>query len=215
MKKHAWLSILIGFVLLLGCSFSAYAEEPLPDAIRDKLSGAKITHSAFWNGPDSTWFILIRTPEEKNLLLCFEQQDSKWVQSFQTSAAVPQGNVGVEALVITDKVRDFVYNRTLQGPILVILTDDGGHTSYQRSESGQWNLITVFFFDEQIHLDFDEESVTYRTLIDQDHDQFETVYGSFERDLEKVDINTIPRSPHQAKEALHHAQAQSDNKNEP
>ena len=108
----------------------------------------------------------------------------------------------MERLHITDQVRDFEYNRTWPGPILIILTDDGSYTSYQRSDSGRWELFRVFFQGEQVCMDFDDESVTFRTPIDQDHSRVETVYGSFERDLRKVDINTIPRSPRQAQEML-------------
>ena len=54
-----------------------------------------------------------------------------------------------------------------------------------------------------------------RTPIDQGHDQFDTVHGSFERDLTRVDFNTIPRSPQQAQEALQDAQAQSGKDDQP
>ena len=198
MKKHGWLSILACFILIVEYVCSANATEQLPEEIRNVLSGAEITHSAFWEGPDSTWFVVIQTPDKTNTLLCFEQHDSKWVLSFQSNTALPQGNVGIEYFRITDKLEDFVYNRTWQGPILLILTDDGGYTSYQRSDSGQWNLFKVFYLDEQVHLDFDDDSIIFRTPIDQDHNKFETVHGSFERDLRKVDLNSIPRTPAQA-----------------
>ena len=97
----------------------------------------------------------------------------------------------------------------------MILTDDGGYTSYQRSDAGQWNLLKAFYLDEQIHLDFDDASITYRTPIDQNHDRFETVQGSFERDLTKVDIKTIPRSPQQAQQILDEAKSQSGNDHQP
>lgn len=210
-KKRNWLPILIGLVLITGMICPAQAEEQLPAEIKSTLAGTEITKTAYWESPGSTWFVLIRTRDSMNMLLCFEPHDGNWIQSFHTSTAVPQGKVNVELLHITDKVQDFVNNRTWPGPILMILTDDGGYTSYQRSDSGQWNLFKVFYPDEQIHLDFDDESVTYRTPIDQDHNKFETVYGSFERDLKKVDVNTIPRSPQQAQKILNEAQAQSDN----
>ncbi len=199
MKKHGWLSILIGFILMIGLICPVQAEEQLPAEIQNALAGMEIIRTAYWESPGSTWFVLIRTPDGINMLLCFELHDGNWIQSFHTSAAVPQGKPGVKRLFITDQVQDFVYNRTWTGPILMILTDDG-YTSYQRSASGQWELFKVFFHDEQIHLDFDDESVTYRTPIDQDHNRFETVHGTFERDLRKVDFNRIPRSPQQAQE---------------
>ena len=211
MKKRNWLAVLIGMILIIGMICPVQAGEQLPAEIKSALTGMEISQTAYWESPGSTWFVLIRTPDRMNMLLCFELHDGNWIQSFHTSTAVPQGKISVERLHITDKVQDFVYNRTWPGPILMILTDDGGYTSYQRSDSGQWNLFKVFYLDEQIHLDFDDESVTYCIPIDQDHNKFETVYGSFERDLKKIDINAIPRSPQQAQEVLNDAQAQSEN----
>lgn len=206
MKKNVWLSLLIGFILLIGCACSSYADKQLPEEILNVLSGKEITHSAFWDGPGSTWFVVIRTPDKTNVMLCFELRDSGWVQSFHTSAAVPQGNIGIKRIFITDKVEDFVYNRTWPGPILMILTDDGSYTSYQRSDSGRWNLFKVFYLDEQVHLDFDDDSIIFRAPIDQDHNKFEAVYGNFERDLRKIDLNGIPRTPAQAQKTMEEMQ---------
>ena len=60
----------------------------------------------------------------------------------------------------------------------------------------------MFYLEEQVHLDFDDESVKFRTPVDQDHSRIETVQGVFERDLRKVDLNCIPKSPQQALEML-------------
>ena len=204
-KSRNWLAILIGMLLMTGLICPSRAEKQLPEEIKSTLAGTEIIQTAYWESPGSTWFVLIRTPDGINVLSCFELRDGSWIRSFQTSAAVPQGRVIVERLHMTDKMQDFTNNRTWPGPILLILTDDGGYTSYQRSDSGQWNLFRVFYPDEQIHLDFDDGSVTYSTPIDQDHSGFETVYGVFERDLRKVDINMIPRSPRQAQEMLNDA----------
>lgn len=215
MRKCGWLSILIGFILIVGCVCSSCAENRLPEEIRNVLSGAEVTHSTFWEGPGSTWFVVIRAPDGTNILLCFEQHESGWVQSFHTSTALPQGKAGVKLIRITDKVQDFVYDRTWQGPILMILTDDGGYTSYQRSDSGQWNLFKVFYLDEQVHLDFDGDSIIFRTPVDQNHDKFETVSGSFERDLRKIDLNDIPRTPAQAQKMLEVMQAETEEETNP
>lgn len=193
---------LLGLTLAAFCVCPVLAEQPLSADIRYSMSGMEILHSAYWQSPGGTWFVLIRTPNGMNMLLCFELRDGVWVQSFHTSAAVPQGKAGVKRLYITDKVQDYVYNKTDFGPILLILTDDGGYYSYRRSDSGQWNLFKVFYQEEQVHLDFDDESVKFRTPVDQDHSRIETVQGVFERDLRKVDLNRIPRSPQQALELL-------------
>ena len=215
MKKRHWLVILIGMILMIGLIGPGRAEEQLPPEIKSALAGMEITQTAYWDKPGSTWFVLIRTPEELNALLCFELHDGTWIQSFHTSTAVPQGKTGVEHLHVTDKLRDFVDDRILPGPILLMMTDDGGYTSHQRSASGQWNLLKVFWIDEQVHLNFDDESVIFITPIDQDNNRFETVEGSFERDLRKVDINAIPRTPRQAQEMLKNMHSQSENDNQP
>ncbi len=215
MRRQKWLAILIGLILMVGLLFPAQAEEKLPAEIQGVLAGAEILKTAYWESPGSTWFVLIRMPDGMNVLLCFELHDGNWIQSFHTSAAVPQGNARVVRLHLTDTVRDYVYNRTWPGPILMILTDDGGYTSYQRSGSGLWELFKVFCPDEQVHLDFNNESVIFCSPIDQDHNRFETVYGSFERDLRKVELTSIPKSPQQAQEMLNEAQSQSENGNQP
>lgn len=215
MMKCKWISILIGFILIFGSICCSYADQQLPEEIRNILSGAEITHSAFWENPGSTWFVLIRTADEANILLCFTENGNQWIQSFHTSTAVPQGKDDIKLIHITDKLQDFVYNRTWPGPILMILTDDGSYTSYQRSDSGQWNLFKVFFQNEQVYLDFDDDSITYRTPIDQDHSKIETVYGNFERDLRKTDLNCIPRTPAQAQKVLEEMQSEAGNQTQP
>lgn len=200
MKKRCL--FLAGLILVVLCVCPVLAEQPLPADIRYSMTGMEILQSAYWESPGGTWFVLIRTPNGMYMLLCFELRDGVWIQTFHTSAAVPQGKAGVERLYITDKMQDFVYNKTDFGPILLILTEDGGYYSYQRSDSGQWNLFKVFYLEEQVHLDFDDDSVRFRTPVDQDHSRIETVQGTFERDLRKVDLTRIPRSPQQALEML-------------
>lgn len=209
MKRRRWPAILAVLILVSALAGIAQAEQPLPAEIGDLPAGAKILETAHWEGPGSTWFVLIRMPDGINMLLCFELRDGSWTEAFRTCAAVPQGHIGVEQLHITDKVQDYVYNRTWPGPILMILADDGSYTSYQRGDSGVWRLFKVFWYEEQIHLDFDGKSIIFNIPIDHDHSRFETVNGSFERNLEKVDLHRIPRSPQQAREIPDEAEPQS------
>ena len=199
-KKHCWLAVLIGLMLVLGFVCTAPAEDLLPAEIQETIGDLTVLKTVYWDSPGSTWFILARTPYGANILLCFVQEDNPWVRSFHTVAAVPQGENAVKLLYITKAVQDFINNRTTPGPILIILDRDGNYTSYQRSDSGQWNLLYVFWHDEQVYLEYSNDSVTFRTPIDQDHRQSVTVPGAFERDIRNVDINAIPRSPQQAQE---------------
>ena len=180
MKKRC--IFLLGLILIALCVCPVQAEQQIPAEISTALSAMEITQTAYWDSPGSTWFVLIRTPDGTNMLLCFELHEGAWVQSFHTSAAVPQGKVGVEGLHITDKVQDFVYNKTDFGPILLILTDDGGYYSYQRSDSGQWNLLKVFYLQEQVHLDFDDDSVRFRTPIPRTPQQAQEILEEMQED---------------------------------
>ena len=42
--------------------------------------------------PGSTWFVLVRTPDGTNMLVCFVLSNGAWVQAFHTAAAIPQGD---------------------------------------------------------------------------------------------------------------------------
>ena len=96
--------------LLLCCAFPARASQQLPTDIRIQFGNVEIVDTACWEGPESTWFVLVRTPDKMNRLLCYTRENGTWIQRFQTSSAVPQGPERVR-IVITDKVQDFVNDR--------------------------------------------------------------------------------------------------------
>lgn len=203
MKRHGWLAILAGFILAVVLLCPARAEDQLPEEIRDSLGGMKIVRTAHWDGLESTWFVLVRTPDGENMLVCFVREDGSWVRSFYTAAAIPQGEDAVEYLVVSDHMVSFQDGRTrvITGPILVMPEKSGSRTSYLLNGSGQWELFNVFWYDEQVTLEFSDGSVEFRSPVDQDHERVITVQGSFERDLRKVVYTEIPRSPQQAEQA--------------
>ena len=88
MKKRSLLSLL-ALLILLALSVSAGAEE-LPGEIRSALEGTgmEILKTAGWQNPGPAWFVLVRTPDGTNLLLCFEEADGRWVQRFHTADAL-------------------------------------------------------------------------------------------------------------------------------
>lgn len=53
-KKHGWLSILIGFILMIGLICPVQAEEQLPAEIQNALAGMEIIRTAYWESPGST-----------------------------------------------------------------------------------------------------------------------------------------------------------------
>ncbi len=152
---------------------------------------------------------MVHTPDKKNTLLCFTQSNGAWIQNFHTSAAVPQGN-GKVFMYITDKVTSIYPNRSRSGPILMLMQNGTGiyengvhiHTSYLRSDSGRWELFDAFFWEEQARLEFEDGSFDFLITIDQDHDEFHTFTGTFDRDLRTMDFSSIPRTLKQAPELM-------------
>ena len=198
MKKRSLLSLL-ALLILLALSVSAGAEE-LPAEIRNALDGNRmeILKTAGWQNPGPAWFVLVRTPDGTNLLLCFEEADGRWVQRFHTAAAVPQGKTAVDYLYVSEQSQSFVYNKIWQGPILLISCDNGDFFAYERTAPGQWDLLSAFYLEEQVHVDFIDGEVKYRTPIDQNNNRIITVRVPLERDLRKVDITRIPKTPEAA-----------------
>ena len=85
-----------------------------------------------------------------------------------------------------------------QGPILLISCDNGDFFAYERTAPGQWDLLSAFYLEEQVHVDFIDGEVKYRTPIDQNNNRIITVRAPLERDLRKVDITRIPKTPEAA-----------------
>lgn len=206
-KRLAALVLAFGF---LCCAHAAQATSAqLPLDIKAQFGSIEITDTAYWDSPGSTWFVLIRTPDGVNRLLCYVPENGAWTQKFQTAAAIPQGENRVR-LYITDKVEDFVNDRIIPGPILEVMQYGTGehesgiilHYGFVRSDPETWTLFNAFFWEEQTHLDIREDSVTFRTPVDQDHDIRKTIPLHMERDLRKIDFTGIPRTAEQAKELL-------------
>ena len=136
-------------------------------------------------------------------------ENGVWTQKFQTAAAIPQGENRVR-LYVTDKVLDFANDRTIPGPVLIVMQYGTGehessimaHYGFVRSDPETWTLVNAFFQEEQTHLDIREDSVTFRTPVDQDHDIRKTIPLRMERDLRKIDFTGIPRTAEQAQELL-------------
>lgn len=205
MKKLGCLLILTGFILMAGLSCSAAAAGQLPLDIRARFGGIEITDTAYWDSPESTWFVLIRTPDGTNMLICFVLEQGTWTQKFQTDAALPQGD-GKVRILFSDRVRESVDGRESVQPILTIMQTGTGageasvnvQTEFLRSFSGEWNLIRAYFAKEQVCLEISEDTVTFSSPAGQDPAQSHTVRTGIERDLRRIDLDGIPRSPEEA-----------------
>ena len=210
MKKILTMLLLMGLVFALSTAL-ATTKSPLPQEISDCFINDEILDQADLTGfgSDNCWFVLVRTPDGVNHLVCYVLEDGTWTQKFQTAAAMPQGKNRVK-IYITDKVEDFVNNRIIRGPVLAVMQYGTGehesgimaHYGFVRSDPETWTLFSAFFWEEQTDLDIEEDSVTFRTPVDQYHDDRKTVPLHMERDLKKIDFTEIPRTAEQAKKLL-------------
>lgn len=202
MKKRICLFCLTGLILWTGLACSAFASGQLPLDIRARFGSIEITDTAYWDGNDSTWFVLIRTPDGTNMLLCYVLENGTWMQKFQTDAALPQGD-GRVRILFSDPVRETAGGHTETQPVLMIRQYGTGaeessvsvQTEYLRSASGKWNLIRAFFAEEQACLEISEDTVAFSSPAGQEPDRSCTVRAEIERDLRSMDLAEIPRSP--------------------
>ena len=206
MKRFAALALVLG---ILCCAHAAQATAQLPLDIKNQFGNAEIIDSTYWDSPGSTWFVLVRTPDGVKHLVCYVLENGTWTQKFQTAAAVPQGQ-GRVRIVFSDNVLDFANDRIIPGPVLVVVQYGTGvyesdvlvHYGFVRTDPETWTLVSAFFQEEQTHVDIEADYVTFRTPVDQNHDDRKTVPFRMERDLRKIDFSEIPRTAEQAKELL-------------
>ena len=205
MRKRECLSMLTAFVLMVGIVCSAHAAGQLPLDIRARFGSIGITDTAYWENPESTWFVLARTPDGTNMLFCFVLERGEWMQRFQTDTALPQGN-GRVRILFSDRVRDTADGRESVQPVLTIMqygTGDGEtsvrvQADFLRSASGEWNLIRVYLAEEKVCLEISEDTITFTSLTGQDPQRDRTVRAEIERDLRRIDLAGIPGSPEEA-----------------
>ena len=208
MKKHIRFVILLALVLLAVSVCTAQADEPLPAEISsyfsgDAYAGASITDTARW---DSGWFVLVRTGGGENVLYCFTASDGKWVNSFSTSKAIPQGSHTVE-IYVTNSIAEFSAQEHFDGQFLVIsqYNDEQGYlelfSAYQLSSSGQWNLIRIISQDSRGAIAVGDGSITYYKDLNQSG-VIGTVHGKFQRDLRYISLSAFPRTYQKAQQRL-------------
>ena len=195
-------AVLCSVLLTVFCLHGARGTPQLPLDIKAQFGGIEIAEAVCWENSGSTWFLLVRTPDKVNRLICYVLENGLWTQKFQTTAALPQGD-GKVRLAITGQVQDFAMDRTVTGPILMILQYGTGeeenavsaHYAFLRSEEGIWELFRAFFAEEQTFVYIDADTVTFRTPVDQDRSVLRTVPAQIKRDLRETAFSEIPRTP--------------------
>ncbi len=211
MKKVMAMCLLLGVFLLNAVPAMAAIE--LPFEIREAFQHADIISAAQWNEPDKdTCFVLVRTKEGTNSLVCFINENGTWIEEFSTREAIPQGDNRVD-LQISDGAWSFRNAQNdarqyLEGPILIILQYgiDGGSIeqmlSFQRSDMGGWNLIALRNYPVSAVINIDAGAVTYyRVVTDKGQDMvIGTAPCGFERDLRYLRLSDIPLTFQQAQD---------------
>ncbi|QTE69143.1 hypothetical protein JNO48_04385 [Clostridiales bacterium] len=194
-------SVLLLVLALLLCGFpAAEASAQLPTDIRAQFGGIEIIGTAYWDTPGSTWFVLIRTPDRVNRLLCHTLQNGTWTQEFQTADSVPQGE-GTVRILFSDREKEIIDDQPVIRPVLMITQNGTGEDKsrvirqyeFLRSASGEWNLVRAFFPDGPLRLEFGDGILSI-----QFPDGLQSVPWASARDLRGISLAGIPETPDQA-----------------
>ena len=199
-KKHIRTVLLLVLSLLLCGLPAVQASTQLPTDIRAQFGGIEITGAAYWDTPGSTWFVLIRTPDKVNRLLCYTLENGTWVQEFQAADSVPQGE-GTVRILFSDREKEIIDDQPVIRPVLMITQNGtGGDESrmirqyeFLRSASGEWNLVRAFFPDGPLRLEFGDGILSI-----QFPDGLQSVPWASARDLCGISLAGIPETPDQA-----------------
>ena len=168
-KKHIRTVLLLVLFLLLCGLPAVQASTQLPTDIRAQFGGIEITGTAYWDTPDSTWFVLIRTPDKVNRLLCYTLQNGTWIQEFQAAESVPQGE-GTVRILFSDREKEIIDGQPVIRPVLMITQNGTGEDEsrvirqyeFLRSASGEWDLIRAFFPDGPLRLEFGDGILSFQ-----------------------------------------------------
>ena len=199
-KKHIRTVLLLVLSLLLCGLPAVQASTRLPTDIRAQFGGIEITGAAYWDTPGSTWFVLIRTPDKVNRLLCYTLQNGTWVQEFQTAESVPQGE-GAVRILFSDREKEIIDGQPIIRPVLMITQNGTGEDEsrvirqyeFLRSSSGEWDLIRAFFPDGPLRLEFGDGILSFQLP-----DGLQAVPWTSSRDLRGISLSELPETPDQA-----------------
>lgn len=198
--KHIRSVLLLVLALLLCGLPAAQASVQLPTDIRAQFGSIEITGTAYWDTPGSTWFVLIRTPDKVNRLLCYTLQNGTWTQEFQTAESVPQGE-GAVRILFSDREKEIIDDQMVVRPVLMITQNGTGEDEsrvirqyeFLRSASGEWNLIRAFFPDGPLGLEFGDGILSFQLP-----DGLQAVPWTSSRDLRGISLAELPETPDQA-----------------
>lgn len=179
--------------------------EPLPSDIQSIIgSDAQVLSEGKPYG--DTWFVLTRKGNT-NTIYCFRLRNNVWKHSFHAVKSVPQGKYGTE-MAILSYFQDPASGVYHDGPILMLAkyNETGSYYDqavyYQRSSSGQWNLVCVI--DRKSNADTIEvgkDYVDYYTY-DGTNQKHTKVRGTIQRDIRYLSLESFPMNAQEAKSKL-------------
>ena len=198
-KKHIRTVLLLVLSLLLCVLSPAQASGQLPTDIRAQFGSIEITGTAYWNTPGSTWFVLIRTPDRVNRLLCYTLENGTWTQEFQTAESVPQGE-GIVRILFSDREKEIIDGQPIIRPVLMITQNGTGEDEsrvirqyeFLRSSSGEWDLIRAFFPDGPLRLEFGDGILSFQLP-----DGLQAVPWTSVLDICGISLSELPETPDQ------------------
>ena len=199
-KKHIRTVLLLVLSLLLCGLPAVQASTRLPTDIRAQFGGIEITGTAYWDTPGSTWFVLIRTPDRVNRLLCYTLENGTWTQEFQTAESVPQGE-GIVRILFSDREKEIIDGQPIIRPVLMITQNGTGEDEsrvirqyeFLRSSSGEWDLIRAFFPDGPLRLEFGDGILSFQLP-----DGLQAVPWTSVLDICGISLSELPETPDQA-----------------
>ena len=198
-KKHIRTVLLLVLSLLLCGLPAVQASTRLPTDIRAQFGGIEITGTAYWDTPGSTWFVLIRTPDRVNRLLCYTLENGTWTQEFQTAESVPQGE-GIVRILFSDREKEIIDGQPIIRPVLMITQNGTGEDEsrvirqyeFLRSSSGEWDLIRAFFPDGPLRLEFGDGILSFQLP-----DGLQAVPWTSVLDICGISLSELPETPDQ------------------
>lgn len=139
---------------------------------------------------DGTFFVLIHTTSNTNVLYCFTKSLGVWNLSFYTQEAIPQKDEHVTIYPL-ETIFDDIREEEHQGKFLVIGELDEHHeemmlgTIYQLNTSGEWLLFHVWSHGLYDKMWYRDTSISFYGDLENTNSEH-TVYGLFPRNLRRM-----------------------------
>ncbi len=203
--KKLILILVLGLVLAVLTAAAASAE--LPGDIQNTI-GKDVSVVADGQLNGDTWFVLTHHGNTSTIY-CFKLKNGVWKHSFHAVKSVPQGNYGVDMLILDEGYTDPASGVNHKGPVLMLAkyNEAKDHYAqaafYQQNKSGQWNLVCLV--DNQKSkadtIELGKDYVEYY-YYDGTNQKSTRVRGTIQRDIRYISLESFPMNVEDAKKGL-------------